>query len=465
MNLHRTNLVPALLMSGLLLVLAPVPADAETGSEIELLREELQEMRVEYEARISDLEARLAAAEQAAADDTPGGTAQPPDHSGGYEEIFAQSPQTVSVARDSSFNPAIGVTFQGQAWAYDQDPESWYIPGFPLGGEAGPAPEGLSLAETEITISANVDDKFTAMLNMPVVIEDGEVVVELEEAWVETLTLPGGTALRMGRFFSNIGYLNSRHFHAWDFADQPLVYQVFLGSQYIDDGLQFRWLAPTDFYLELGGELLRGDRFPAGGAANSGLGSKSLFAKTGGDVGFSNSWQFGLAWLTADAEERASGDEDEPLLFSGTTDLYIADFIWKWAPNGNSRQQNFKFQAEYLWRNEDGFYAVPDGPEGPWDQDQTGWYAQAVYQPFPRWRFGARVEALSGDLPGPEWMDTPLYPYAGNPKRYSLMADWSNSEFSRVRFQYNHDRAGPEDDNQFGLQYIFSIGAHGAHTF
>lgn len=453
-----------LLLTGLVVAGQPGFAAGEPAAEIEALREELRTMRTEYETRIADLEARLDAAERAAADE-PAGTAATASGPTGYEAMFAASPQTVSVARDSSFNPAIGVTFQGQAWAYEQDPEDWFIPGYPLGGEAGPAPEGLSLAETEITISANVDDKFTAMLNMPIVIEDGETAVELEEAWVETLALPGGTALRMGRFFSNIGYLNSRHFHAWDFADQPLAYQVFLGSQYLDDGLQFRWLAPTDFYLELGGELLRGGRYPAGGAANSGLGSKSLFAKTGGDVGFSNSWQFGLAWLTADAEGRESGSEDDPLAFTGTADLLVADFIWKWAPNGNSRQRNFKLQAEYLWRNEDGVYAVPSGPEGPWDQDQSGWYVQAVYQPVPRWRFGARVEALSGDTPGPDWSGTPLYPLAEEPRRYSLMADWSNSEFSRLRLQYNHDRATLADDNQLGLQYIFSIGAHGAHAF
>jgi len=52
-----------------------------------------------------------------------------------------------------------------------------------------------------------------------------------------------------------------------------------------------------------------------------------------------------------------------------------------------------------------------------------------------------------------------------NPMRYSLMMDWSNSEFSRLRFQYNHDSATQFTDNQFGLQYIFSIGAHGAHGF
>ena len=63
------------------------------------------------------------------------------------------------------------------------------------------------------------------------------------------------------------------------------------------------------------------------------------------------------------------------------------------------------------------------------------------------------------------WAGTPLYPMASDPTRYSLMVDWSNSEFSRLRFQYNHDSAREESDNQFGLQYIFSIGAHGAHSF
>ena len=122
--------------------------------------------------------------------------------------------------------------------------EDYLVPGYPLGGEAGPAPEGLSLAETEISISANVDDKFTAMLTLPIAIEDGEVAVELEEAWVETLAMPGGLSLRMGRFYSDIGYLNDRHFHSWDFADQPLVYQAFLGGQYLDDGLQLHQSPP-----------------------------------------------------------------------------------------------------------------------------------------------------------------------------------------------------------------------------
>ena len=53
-----------------------------------------------------------------------------------------------------------------------------------------------------------------------------------------------------------------------------------------------------------------------------------------------------------------------------------------------------------MWRNEKGVYTLPDSTAGPWGYGQSGWYAQAIYQPFPRWRFGARIDHLSADTPG-----------------------------------------------------------------
>lgn len=436
----------------------PAWGQDQQTTEIDVLRYELAQLRVEYEARIENLEQRLLAAEHKAER-----TVQ------AASQATAAVPDRAGATGGNAFNPALSIIFQGEAWAYDNEQDDYHIPGFPLGGEAGLAPEGLALAETEIDISANVDDKFTAWLTAPIVLEDGEAGIEIEEAWIETLKLPAGLSLRMGRFFSNIGYLNTRHAHSWDFADQPLVYRAFLGKQYLDDGLQARWLAPVDFYLELSGELMRGGRYPAGGAANEGLGSYTLAAHAGGDIGFSNSWLFGLSWLHAKSDGRESGSEEAPLVFNGDTDLLIADFVWKWAPNGNSRQSNFKIQAEYVWRNEDGDYSLPHTPLTPgglpWDIDQRGWYALAVYQPWPRWRFGTRIERLSSDIPDPVFTGSVLDPVGRNPSRYSLMVDWSNSEFSRLRLQYNHDKSGLENDDQIGLQYIYSIGAHGAHAF
>ncbi|NNF52333.1 MAG: carbohydrate porin [Gammaproteobacteria bacterium] len=424
-------------------------------ADLDALRAAIEELRSDYEGRIAELERRLTVAEQNAKQ----ARAAPQPASMGATRTAA------AASGNAAFNPAIGVIFQGNAWRHGDDPDSFYIPGFPIGGEAGPISEGMSIGETEIDISANVDDKFTAWLTAPIVIEDGEPKIEVEEAWIETTAMPAGLSLRLGRFFSGIGYLNAKHQHSWDFADQPLPYQAFLGDQYLDDGLQVRWVAPTDLYMEFGTELLNGGRYPSEGSDNSGFGAQSLFVNVGGDVGTDNSWLAGVSYLDASAIDRPSGDEDDPLLFTGDSAVMTAQFVWKWAPNGNWKQKNLVIQSEYMWRREDGSYTLPGGSVLAYDTRQRGWYLQGVYQPFPRWRFGARIDGLSANSPGSAFDGTLLAVPDDDPMRYSLMTDWSNSEFSRLRFQYTRDEAGILDDNEFGLQYIFSIGAHGAHSF
>jgi hypothetical protein len=185
----------------------------------------------------------------------------------------------------------------------------------------------------------------------------------------------------------------------------------------------------------------------------------------GGDIGGDHSWLAGVSYLSATSIDRESGDEDDPLLFSGDSRTTIAQFVWKWAPNGNWKQRNFIVQSELFWNSEDGDYTLLGGAPLAYDNDQRGWYLQAVYQPFPRWRFGTRVDTLSKDNAGLAFSGSLLAEPSDDPRRYSLMTDWSNSEFSRLRLQYTRDEAGPRDENQWGLQYILSIGAHGGHSF
>ena len=424
-------------------------------SEIESLRTAVEELRADYDARIAELERRLAVAEQ---------NAQQANYTPQQSAATSGSTRAAGTG-NAAFNPAIGVILQGQAWNYSESVDDYAVQGFPFGGEAGPVSEGLGTGETELIMNANVDDKFAAWLTAALALEDGEAVVEIEEAWVEATALPAGFGARFGRFFSGIGYLNGKHSHTWDFADQPLPYQAFLGDQYLDDGVQLRWLAPSDLFIELGGEVMRGSRYPAGGDAHSGYGAYSLFAKFGGDVGTDSSWLAGVSYLDTDAIDRPSGDEDDPLLFNGSSTLAGFEFVWKWAPDGNWKQRNFVFQTEWLRRSEEGEFTLPGSTPALYDVDQDGWYAQAIYQPVPRWRFGGRIDWLSSDDPGALFDGSILAAPASDPRRYSLMVDWSNSEFSRLRLQVTEDEAGPEDDTQWGIQYIHSIGAHGAHTF
>jgi hypothetical protein len=53
-----------------------------------------------------------------------------------------------------------------------------------------------------------------------------------------------------------------------------------------------------------------------------------------------------------------------------------------------------------------------------------------------------------------------------DPSALAIMGDWTNSEYGRIRVQYNREDLNTGSvDNQFLLQYIMSIGAHGAHPF
>ena len=367
--------------------------------------------------------------------------------------------QTTPSPSQSSFNPAISLILMGRYAAFGNDPEDYTIPGVSLTEETDPGPEGFSLAESELVISANVDNMFFGRFTAALTPENE---VAIEEALVQTLALPAGLTAQFGRFYSDIGYLNSKHAHQWDFVDQPLVYRVYLGNQYNDDGLQLRWLAPTDLFLEFGGEVFRGENYPAGGAANQGAGSYTLFMKAGNDVGISHSWQAGLSYLATQSDNRQTEAGDT--LFSGNEDLVIADLVWKWAPAGNDSVTSLVFQTEYMINLEQGNYTI-GGNTNPIDRNNTGWYAQLVYKFQPRWRTGLRYDRLNPEDPGSAFSGTSLDTQGHTPKRVSAMLDFTHSEYSRFRLQYNRDDSYAVSDNQWYLQYIMSLGAHGAHRY
>jgi hypothetical protein len=372
------------------------------------------------------------------------------------KQVNASQPPASS---QSSFNPAISLILMGRYASFENDPEGYFIPGVTLAEETGPGEEGFSLAETELIISGNIDDKFFGRFTTALTPENE---IEIEEAFVQTLGLPAGFGVQFGRFYSEIGYLNKIHAHYWDFIDQPLVYRAYLGNQYNDDGIQLRWLAPTDLFLEFGGEVFSGGSFPASRPANESFGSYSLFAKLGGDVGVSHSWQAGISYLATQAEDRLT--EEDNVVFNGDDNMIIADLVWKWAPRGNDAQTSLVFQAEYFTSQEQGDYDFGSGTT-PVDRNKDGWYAQLIYKFLPRWRAGLRYDRLSIDDPGSAFSGTSLDTQGHTPARVSAMLDYSHSEYSRFRVQYNRDESYTVADNQWYLQYIMSLGAHGAHRF
>lgn len=387
-------------------------------------------------------------------------------------------------AADRSFNPDVSLILQGLYKRADERSGEGLTGFWPAGhadgdaAEEAPKTRGFLLGESELVLSANVDQHFKGLINLAFSDEHG---AEVEEAYLQTLALGNGLTVKGGRFLSGIGYGNEQHPHAWDFADATLMQRALFGEHgYAQDGVQIKWLAPTDTFLEFGLESGRGDNFPGTERNKSGSGSAAVFAHVGGDVGDAHSWRAGASWLGTRATDRDAdvidlGGEEVETPFTGKSRAAIVDVVWKWtiAPG-----RSFKLQAEAFRRKESGDVSCVDPGAGTsscltevsdsYESTQRGGYAQAVYQFAREWRAGVRYDrldsgtvsfgpALAGVLPASA-------DYA--PKRVSVMADWSPSEFSRLRLQLAQDKSQQGlKDNQLTLQYIVSLGAHGAHKY
>lgn len=437
-------------IAGGLMAALPLFAAAASDAEVAALRAELEALRKSFEARVAELEAKLA------------------------EKTGAAAPaQTPSPASAAAFNPGVSLILSGTYARLKRDPDTWRLDGFvPAGEEVGPPSRSFTLRESELVLSANVDP----YLRAEAVIAAGDDAATVENAYFETLALPRGLRLKAGRFYSGIGYINAQHPHAWDFVDAPLAQQAFLGGQYAEDGIGLRFVAPTDTFLEFGAELGRGRNFPGSEPHTNGFGARALFVRAGGDVGASHSWLAGLSWLEARPRERRFFAEDAAgslveNAFAGRSRLWLASGVWKWASEGNPRLRNFKLQGEYYRRLEDGRLTYDLGGPGEnadaFRSVQSGWYVQGVYQFAPRWRVGLRYDRLNSGLLA-AGANTGMLPVldAHDPHRATVMLDHSPSEYSRFRLQFARDvsRRG-EPDNQLMLQYVLSLGAHGAHTY
>ncbi len=145
--------------------------------------------------------------------------------------------------------------------------------------------------------------------------------------------------------------------------------------------------------------------------------------------------------------------------------------MWKYSPNGNFRERYLKVQSEYFRRKLNGQLTYDTAGTPATDSYtvvQSGWYVQSVYQFMPTWRTGLRYDRLD---PGTATVGAlnagnVIANYAFNPSRFTWMADYNPSEFSRIRLQLAHDNSRQGlADNQIFVQYIMSMGAHGAHQY
>jgi len=338
---------------------------------------------------------------------------------------------------------------------------------------------GLNLRHLELQVSASVDPYFKGSA-IAAVDTDG---AEMETAEMETTALPYGLKLRGGKFFSDFGYINAQHSHQWDFVDQPLIYKLTLGDHGLNDkGLQLSWLAPTPFYLLAGVEAFQGDGeseqtfnyigedpLPTHDGPRIGVG----WLKVAPNVPGNHALQFGTFAATGKHQEEhdGNGDGTSDHWLDGDSSFWGGDLVYKYNAPQAYGEGDFVLQAEYFSRHKAlemvANDLVPTLVGNSRTDDQDGYYVQAVYGFLPRWRGGLRWEQVGltneSDLP-----DGTSENY-GSSYRTGAMVDFTPSEFSRLRLQVNqgsYETAdGKQDVTEVYVQWMVSIGAHGAHRF
>ena len=447
-------------------------ASAASAPDLQAIREQIQQLKQSYEQRITQLEQRLQQAETTSKQaETVAAQAQAT-----VQQVNATPAPTpvVSAGGEGAFNPAISLILGGTYGTLQQDP-AISATGFAMSPNPGHQ-QGFNLGESELGISANIDADYRGVATLALGAAGG---VTVENAFVQSSALGNGLNLKFGRYFSGLGYINEQHAHAWDFTDQPLVYASMWNNQLGEDGIQLKWIAPTDTFIEVGGEIGRGRGFPGSDRTKNGAGSGVLFAHIGDDLGIEHSWRAGASLhQTKRADAISTAVPDLPGTaggvsnsFSGDSQTAGLDFVWKYSPNGNVANSYVKLQGEYFRRKETGLLTYDTAGAAITDNyavTQSGWYMQSVYQFMPHWRTGLRYDRLDSGIAAVGALNTAnvIGNYAFQPTRTSLMLDYSPSEFSRLRLQLARDNSRQGlPDNQLFLQYIMSLGAHGAHQY
>lgn len=332
--------------------------------------------------------------------------------------------------------------------------------------------EGWGLSHTELALKQQFGNLMSGKLTAVMESNEEETDFSIEEAYLQSLSLPAGLSLRGGRFLSDMGYLNGQHPHADSFVERPLLYRAFLGGHYFDDGLGLSLVMPTDLYWRISAEAFDGEELSETESDRT-VGTWVLSTTLGGDLNESQSWQAGLSYMRNRtlAEEEGHDDHDHDhddhdheghshgAEYTGKH-LYLADLVWKWAPQGNNRDQQLTLSAEYA--------RVTDPNEHASSKEyHEGWYASAVYRFAPQWSAGVRHGRIDVQMGHDDHF------HEGALEETALMLAWNPTHTQTLRVQYTHqdvrkdwhDTFEAESDEVLTLQYIISFGAHDAHAF
>lgn len=409
--------------------------------ELERLRQEVAALRQQYDQRLAELEARVAALERAGAGTrapgqgeaagageapaaiAPGQAVDVPGGAAGAGGPQGQLPVYGNVSALSKiFNPDIAVvgSFRGAAGRNPVAP-----------------PPALEMREAEFSYQAVVDPFARADFFVALESDGG---IDLEEGYLTFTSLPGGFLGRVGKLYASYGKVNRMHTHVLPWVDRPLVSENLVGGEegVADAGVSVSRLIPNPWlFLEATGEVFRGE--------------SSLFqAPSRSDltyVGHLRAYRDLSESFNLDLGASVAYGHNEAVDAKGTTRLAGVDATFRYRPLRGGPYRRFVARTELTWSRRSELAGQPQS---------FGAYVSGEYQFARRWFGGVRLD----------YADRATDPLVTDKGASALLTFWP-SEFSQVRAQYRRTRYGEPGRvaNEVLFQFLFSIGAHGAHPF
>src|SRR5438874_7743494 len=345
-------------------------------------------------------------------------------------------------------------------------------------GDHDPQQRGFNARNTELAFDGAVDPYFEGFANIVFKLDnDNETEVEVEEAFMQTTSLPYSLQLNAGQFFAAVGRINPTHPHTWDFADAPLVHGRLLGPDGLRGvGAQISWIVPVPWYSQV--------IF----AVQNGRGGTGYSFRNPGDDGIF----FGR--MTTDREARGLEDfvwiprwensvdlSPTQVVLAGVsgafgsnetganarTQIYGGDFLYKWkSANAEGRFPFVKWQTEFMYRRFEAGRGMNEAFPVAETFHDWGLYSQVLWGFKKGWVAGIRGDYL--DMEDSKFTDDFE---RQSRSRISANLTWYPTEFSKIRLQYNHDFLyenfffADHDVDSIFLQFEFILGAHGAHKF
>jgi hypothetical protein len=415
---------------------APPTESTDVREEVRRLRADLQAMQQQYEARIAALEARL---QEATAPPSP----PPPGAPAGVAPTPPQAPTTATAEVPSGSAGGGGPSgtlpvYGGNTSALSKvfNPDMAAIGDFI--GVAGKSPGGgepsLELHEAEVSLQAVVDPYARADFFLTF----GPDGAGVEEGFLTFPALPGGLLMKVGKMRDAFGKVDGQHNHVLPFIDRPLLSKNLLGGEdaLSDSGISLSRLIPNPWlFLEATGQVYRGD-------------SAVFKAPTRGDlayVGHLRAYQDLTESTNIDLGGSVAYGHNGATLDS-TTRLLGVDATFRWRPLRRSIYTHVLLRGEAAWSRRS---------EQPGTPEAFGTYGYLEYQFARRWFGGLRYDNA-------ERAENPTLRDRGG----SVILTYWPSEFSQVRAQYRHTQFGEGNRaNELLFQFLFAIGAHGAHAF